>query len=89
MHEVFLKAIAYYKKKLHIRLRFDENEVILFHFLNIPAPGCQMCSLKLSHADGRWGCKYFPQSYLSNSCAVLPALHTQIPACITNRNVIF
>jgi hypothetical protein len=60
MHEVFLKAIAYYKKKLNIRLRFDENEVILVHFLNISAPGCQMCSLKLSHADGRWSRKYSP-----------------------------
>lgn len=55
MNEVFLKAIAYYKKKLSVRLRFDENEVVLVHFLNISAPGCQMCSLKLSHDDGKWG----------------------------------
>jgi hypothetical protein len=58
MHEVRLKAIAYYKKKLHIRLRYDENEVILVHFLNISAPGCQMCSVKLTHTDARWSCTY-------------------------------
>ncbi|KDR22720.1 uncharacterized protein LOC110826558 [Zootermopsis nevadensis] len=54
-HEIFLKAIAYYKKKLHLRLRFDENGLILVHFLDISTPGCQMCSLKLSHDDGnKW-----------------------------------
>lgn len=57
-HEVFLKAMAYYKKKLHIRLRFEEDRLILVHFLNILMSGCKMCSLKLSHIDGKWSCKY-------------------------------
>lgn len=53
-HEVFLKAVAYYKKKLHIRLRFEESRLIILHFLKILTPGCDMCSLKLSHTDGKW-----------------------------------
>jgi hypothetical protein len=57
-HEVFLKAVAYYKKKLHIRLRFEESRLIILHFLKILTPGCDMCSLKLSHTDGKWSCKY-------------------------------
>jgi hypothetical protein len=58
MHDVLLKAIAYYKRKLHIHLRIDENGVILIHLLNISTPGCKMCSLKLSYGDGKWSCKY-------------------------------
>ena len=60
-HEVFLKAMAYYKKKLHIRLRFEEGGLILLHFLNFVTPEDNMCSVKLSHTDGKWSCKYYSQ----------------------------
>ena len=60
-HEVFLKAMAYYKKKLHIRLRFEKGRLILLHFLNIRTPECNVCSLRLSHTDGKWSCKYYCQ----------------------------
>lgn len=53
-HEVFLKAMAYYKKKLHLRLRFEEGRLILLHFLNVLTPEGNMCCVKLSHTDGRW-----------------------------------
>ena len=59
-HEAFLKAMAYYKKKLHIRLRFDEGRLIL-HFLNIVTPEGNVCSLKLRHTDSKWSCKYYSQ----------------------------
>jgi len=52
-HEAFLKAMAYYKKKLHIRLRFEEGRLIL-HFLNIVTPEGNVCSLKLRHTDSKW-----------------------------------
>jgi hypothetical protein len=58
-HEVFLKAMAYYKKKLHIRLRFEEGRLILLHFLNILTPEGEVCSVKLNHTDGKWSCKYY------------------------------
>jgi hypothetical protein len=61
-HEVFLKAMAYYKKKLHLRLRFEEGRLILLHFLNVLTPEGNMCSVKLSHTDGRWSCKYYFQT---------------------------
>jgi hypothetical protein len=60
-HEVFLKAMAYYKKKLHIRLRFEEDRLILLHFLNVLTPDRNMCSVKLSHTDGKWSGKYHRQ----------------------------
>jgi hypothetical protein len=60
-HEVFLKAMAYYKKKLHVRLRFEEDRLILLHFLNVLTPDRNMCSVTLSHTDGKWSCKYYFQ----------------------------
>jgi len=68
MHETFLKAIAYYKKKLHIRLRFDDNGLILVHFLDISTPECKMCSLKLEHADGIWSCEYVSERISQPKC---------------------
>ena len=60
-HEVFLKAMAYYKKKLHIRLRFEEGRLILLHFLNILTPEGNMCAVKLSHTNDKWSCEYYVQ----------------------------
>jgi hypothetical protein len=60
--------MAYYKRKLRIRLRFDENGLILVHFLNISTPGCEMCCLKVSHDGSKWKCEYSSERLTQPEC---------------------
>ncbi|XP_069700450.1 uncharacterized protein [Periplaneta americana] len=54
MHDTFVKALAYYKKKLNIRLRFKENEQLIVHFLDIPAHGDDLCSVTVAKENDKW-----------------------------------